>query len=179
MHPADGVILALVAISMLIGIFRGFVKEAFALAGWVAAYVVAQLFHAPLEVLLADHVETPSVRLAMAWGGLFVATLLLMALASYMIRSLLESAGAGGADHFLGGLFGLARGLILVLAALILLAPFTGRDPWWHEARLPREFMRYEPLGQELKQKLMQAARNAAGERPAPEGEGAAADRQP
>lgn len=178
MHPADGVILALVAVSMLIGIFRGFVKEAFALAGWIAAYVVAQLFHAPLELLLADYIGTPSLRLVIAWGGLFIATLLLAALAGYMVRSLMESAGAGGVDRFFGGLFGLARGLILVLAAMIVMAPFTGRDPWWHEARLPREFMRHEPLGQELKQKLMQAARNAAGERPAPRDDGTAAERQ-
>lgn len=179
MHPADGVILALVAISILFGLFRGFVREAFAVAGWIAAYVVAQLFHAPLQVLLADVIATPSLRLAAAWGGLFLATLLLASLLGYMVRSLMESAGAGGLDRLAGGVFGLLRGLVLVLAALILMAPFTGKDPWWHEARLPGVFMRYEPFGQELKDKVMRAARNAAGERPAPEGEDAAADRQP
>lgn len=179
MHPADGVILALVAISMIFGLFRGFVREAFALAGWIAAYVVAQLFHEPLQALLADLITTPSLRLMVAWGSLFVLTLLLAALLGYMVRSLMEFAGAGGLDRLLGGGFGLLRGLVLVLAGLILMAPLTGKDPWWHEARLPGMFMRYEPLGQEMKSKVMRAARNAAGEQPAPEGDGAAADRQP
>lgn len=179
MHPADGVILALVAISMVIGLFRGFAREAFALAGWVAAYVVAQLFHGPLEAELADLVATPSLRLLAAWGGLFVATLLLASLAGYMVRSLMESAGAGGVDRLLGGVFGLVRGLIVVLAAFILMAPFTSRDPWWREAWSPGAFMRYAPLGEALKDTVVQAARNAAGERPAPAGVGAAAGGQP
>lgn len=178
MHPADGIILAIIAVSMLFGIFRGFVREAFALAGWVAAYIVAQLFHAPLESLLADYIATPSLQLVAAWGGLFGVTLLLASLTGYMIRSLMEAAGLTVVDRLLGALFGIARGLLLVLALLVLLAPFVSRDAWWREAKLPREFMRYELLGRELKQKLMQAAGSAAGERPAPQEDGAAAARQ-
>lgn len=179
MHPADGVILALVAISMVIGLFRGFAREAFALAGWIAAYVVAQLFHAPLQAELAAAITTPSLRLIVAWGGLFVATLLLASLAGYMVRSLMESAGAGGVDRLLGGVFGLVRGLIVVLAAFILMAPLASRDPWWQEAWSPGAFMRHAPLGEALKDTVVQAARNAAGKRPPPEGEGTAADGQP
>lgn len=178
MHPADGVILAVVAISMLFGIFRGFVREAFALAGWIAAYLVARLFHAPLETLLADLIATPSLRAVAAWGGLFVATLLLAALAGYMVRSLMEAAGLTAVDRVLGGVFGVLRGLILVLALLVGLAPLVQQDAWWQEAALPRVFMRYEPLGQTLRQKAMQAARSVVGERPAPQDGGAVADGQ-
>ena len=53
MHPADIVILVVIALSVLLGVFRGFVREAFSLAGWFLAYVVARLFHAPLEEMLA------------------------------------------------------------------------------------------------------------------------------
>jgi hypothetical protein len=85
LHPADWVILGVIAISLALGFFRGFVREAFSVAGWMAAYVVARLFHAPLEQLLVDSISTPSLRLAVAWGGLFVTTLMLAALASYLI----------------------------------------------------------------------------------------------
>ena len=77
MHPADGVILAIIAISILFGVFRGLVREAFSLAGWVAAYVVARNFSAPFEHFLEAYIDTPSLRLLAAWGGLFVVTLLL------------------------------------------------------------------------------------------------------
>lgn len=178
MHPADGVILAIIAISMLFGIFRGLVREAFALAGWIAAYVVAQLFHMPMEAMLEPYIETPSLRLVTAWGGLFVVTLLLAALTGYMIRSLMESAGLSGIDRTLGAIFGIIRGLIVVLALLIVAAPFVSRDRWWQEARLPREFMRYELVGRELKQKLTQAARSVGSERPAERNGDAGSDEQ-
>lgn len=178
MHPADGVILAVIAISTAFGLYRGFVREAFSLAGWVAAYVVARLFHPALEVMLADVIATPSLRLAAAWGGLFVATLLLVALAGYMIRSLMEEAGISAVDRVLGALFGLVRGGILVLAVLVLLAPLVRNDAWWREARFPAAFMRYEPAGRELKQKVVEAARSAAAEAPAAPDRGDAAGAQ-
>ena len=179
MHTADLVILGVILASVLFGVFRGFVREAFALAGWVAAYVVARVFHAPLEPLLADYIATPSLRMAAAWGGLFVSTLALVALAGYMVRSLMEAAGISAVDRLLGGLFGLARGGILVLAALVLLAPFVKRDAWFHEAALPGAFMRLEQPGRELQQNLINAARTAAGDTPAPRDKAAAADGQP
>jgi membrane protein required for colicin V production len=179
MHPADGVILAIILVSMLFGIFRGFAREAFSLAGWFAAYVVARLFHAPLETMLADHISTPSVRLAVAWGGLFVTTLLLAAIAGYMVRSLMEAAGISSVDRILGAVFGLLRGLILVLALLVMAAPFAGRDAWWHEAVLPQAFMKYEALGRELRGKVVKAAKEAGNDVQAPPATDAAADRQP
>ncbi|HEX6591384.1 MAG TPA: CvpA family protein [Moraxellaceae bacterium] len=183
MHPADIVILVVIALSVLLGVFRGFVREAFSLAGWFLAYVVARLFHAPLEAMLADAITTPSLRLAVAWGGLFVATLLLCSVAAWMIMSLMEAAGLRGMDRFMGAIFGLLRGLILVLALLVMLAPFVGKDAWWQQAKLPREFMRYQLLGSELKRKVVQAAKEAGEAKPDAGGTQAPAqsgeDRQP
>lgn len=159
LHPADWMILGVITVSLALGFFRGFVREAFSLAGWIAAYVVARLFHAPLENLLADSISTPSLRLAVAWGGLFVTTLVLAALASYLVLSVIESAGLRGADRFLGAGFGVARGLLLVLAVLVMVSPFASRDPWWTNAKLPKEFLRFEAVGREMKNKVVQAAR--------------------
>jgi len=104
-HTADWIILGVFALSMAFGFYRGFVREAFALAGWVAAYVVARVFHAPLELQLADTIATPSLRLVVAWGGLFVTTLLLAALAGYMVLSLVEKAGLRLVDRCSRGRF--------------------------------------------------------------------------
>ena len=64
MNLADGIILFIIAASALISVRRGFTREAFSLLTWVAAFIVARLFSPALEVLLADSIETPSLRLA-------------------------------------------------------------------------------------------------------------------
>lgn len=160
-HTADWIITGVFVLSMAFGFYRGFVREGFALAGWVAAYFVARVFHAPLELQLATVIATPSLRLVAAWGGLFVTTLLLAALAGYMVLSLVEKAGLRFVDRLLGAGFGMVRAAILVLAVLVLMAPFAGRDPWWNEAVLPQQFMRYELLGRALKESVVTAARDA------------------
>jgi membrane protein required for colicin V production len=162
MHSADIAILIVLAISTVFGVFRGFVREAFSLVGWFAAYVVARFYHAPLMAALADYVATPSVRLVLAWGGLFLATLVLALLLGYVIRGLMSAAGIGFVDRMLGAGFGFIRGLILVLAVLVMLAPFTSQDAWWKEAKWPQVFMRYELLGRELKTSIVNAAKSVS-----------------
>lgn len=179
MHPADAVILVIILISVGFGVFRGFAREAFSLAGWIAAYMVARVFHGALESLLVDYIATPSLRMAAAWGGLFVTTLLLAAIAGYMVMSLMDAAGVRGIDRFFGAIFGLARGLILVLALVVIAAPFASRDHWWQSAKLPREFMRYELVGRELKSRLMKVASAAGNEEPVSQAASGTTDRQP
>jgi len=159
LHPADWIILGVIVISLAFGFFRGFIREAFSLSGWLAAYVVARLFHAPLENMLADSISTPSLRLATAWGGLFVTTLALAALAGHLVLSVIESAGLRSVDRFLGAVFGVVRGLILVLAVLVMVSPFASRDAWWTNARLPKAFLRFEAVGREMKDKVVKAAK--------------------
>lgn len=161
LQPADWVIVAIVGISMIFGLMRGFVREAFSLAGWLAALVVARVFFEPFDAMLAASVHTPSVRHAMAYGGLFVGTLVVAWLLGYAIMSLVNAAGLKWSDRMLGVIFGFARGLILVLALLILIAPFVNQDAWWHEAKLPKEFMKYEFLGRKLKEKVIEVAEPA------------------
>lgn len=160
MHPADLVILIALTASLLLGVFRGFVREAFSLAGWLAAYVVARLYHASAVAALSDFISTPSLRLIMAWGGLFVATLVVSMLIGYIVKNVVEGVGLGPLDRLIGGAFGLGRGLILVLALLVMIAPYTSQDTWWKEARLPQQFMRYELLGRELKTDLVNVAQS-------------------
>lgn len=159
LHPADWIILGVLAVSLGLGFFRGLVREAFSLAGWVAAYVVARLFHSALENLLVDSISTPSLRLAVAWGGLFVTTLVMASLISYLVLSVIESAGLRSVDRFLGAGFGVVRGLLLVLAALVMVSPFASGDSWWVNAKLPKEFLRFESVGREMKDKVVQAAK--------------------
>jgi membrane protein required for colicin V production len=132
----DYAILAVIAISVLVGVLRGFIKEVFSLLVWAAAFLVAYQFGGDVAALMEDAVSLPSVRAAMGFVGLFVAVLLVGGLINYLLGRLVASTGLSGTDRLLGGVFGAARGLFLVVAVL-LVAGFTPipADPWWQESR--------------------------------------------
>jgi membrane protein required for colicin V production len=166
MQPADWVILAIIGLSIVFGLMRGLVRESFSLAGWLAALIIARTFFSPFDALLASSISTPSLRHAMAYGGLFVGTLLVAWLLGFAIMSLVDAAGLKWSDRLLGAVFGLGRGLILVLSLLILLEPFVQQDPWWHSAKLPPVFMKYAFFGRQLRADVMHVALPPAGQRP-------------
>lgn len=135
MQWPDYAILAVIAISTLVGGLRGFIKEVFSLLVWAAAILVAYQFSGDVAALMEDAVSLPSARMVMGFTGLFVAVLLVGGLINYLLGRLVETTGLSGTDRLLGGVFGAARGLALVVAAL-LVAGFTPipADPWWQES---------------------------------------------
>ena len=78
-------IVCIVAISGLISLVRGFVKEAMSLLIWVAAFVVAMTFKEPAVELLVNFIDLASMRQLAAWAGLFVGTLLLGSVANFLL----------------------------------------------------------------------------------------------
>lgn len=146
MNWADWGILGILLVSSLISVKRGFVKEALSLATWVIAFVIAMLFGDQLAVLLTDLIPTPSIREMTAFVMLFAATLIVGAMVNYLIGELVRMTGLSGTDRLFGMIFGLARGLIVVMAALILLPSLVPleQDQWWHESALIPHFLAFE-----------------------------------
>ena len=142
MEYADYAILGIVAISILVGAIRGFIKEAFSLAVWAAAFLVAFQYSGALALQLENQIELPSARTALAFAGLFLSVLLLGGLLTFLVGKLVETTGLSGTDRLLGGVFGGVRGLVLVLA-LMLVAGLTPvpQDPWWQQSRSIQSLM--------------------------------------
>jgi|TARA_B100001059_G_scaffold234859_1_gene278671 membrane protein required for colicin V production len=138
----DWAIVAIIVVSALISLTRGFVKEALSLLTWVIAGLVAWLFGGALAELLAPYIETPSLRVIAACSILFVMTLLLGGLINYLIGQLVIVTGLSGTDRFLGMVFGAARGALLVVVAvgLLSLAPVEA-DTWWRESVVIPHFL--------------------------------------
>ncbi|UAW99733.1 CvpA family protein [Halopseudomonas nanhaiensis] len=138
----DWLIIGIIAVSALISLTRGFVKEALSLVTWVVAGLVAWTFGGALAELLVGYIETPSVRVITACAILFVLTLILGGLVNYLIGQLVAVTGLTGTDRFLGMVFGAARGVLLVVIAvgLLSLAPVEG-DLWWRESELIPHFL--------------------------------------
>jgi membrane protein required for colicin V production len=138
----DYAILATIAISLLVGALRGFIKEVFSLVTWAAAFVVAYRFAGDVATLMESHVALPSARTAMGFIGLFLLVLVVGGLLNYLIGRLVETTGLTGTDRLLGGVFGAVRGLAIVVAFL-LVAGFTPipQDPWWQESGMIQRLM--------------------------------------
>jgi membrane protein required for colicin V production len=140
--PVDWAIIAIVAISALISLKRGFVKEALSLLTWIIAGAVAWMFGGSLAQYLVNYIETPSARVIAGCTILFVATLLVGAMVNFLIGELIRVTGLSGTDRFLGMVFGAARGGLLVVIAvgLLSLGPVQ-QDQWWQQSRLLPQFV--------------------------------------
>ena len=141
MNFADYCIIGVLGLSVLMGLWRGFIGEVLALACWIAAFWVAWLLGPPLAERFSASISTPSVRVLLAYALCFIAVLIAGAIVAYLMRKLVEGSGLSGSDRLLGMLFGLVRGLALIVLVVFLLGftPFAG-DPWWHQSRLLPSF---------------------------------------
>jgi len=137
MNWTDYTIIAVLGLSVLMGLWRGFVVEVLALAVWACAFWVAWLLGPTLAERLSDSISTPSARVLLAYALCFIAVLVAGAIVTFIMRKLVEGSGLSGSDRLLGMVFGLARGLALVVLVVFLLGftPFS-QDPWWRASRL-------------------------------------------
>jgi membrane protein required for colicin V production len=140
----DIAIIALVVLSAVLSLFRGFVKEALALASWLVALWVAMLFYADLAVVLSQWIAEPSLQNIAAFSILFISVLLLGALVNYLAGKLVVKTGLTGTDRMLGAVFGVARGAFIV-ALMVLFAGLTPmpQDPWWQDSQLLGYFQEF------------------------------------
>ncbi len=134
----DWVILAIIGLSALISLMRGFVREALSLAGWIAAFLLAKAFYEPVAEMLAAHIETNSIRLGVAWVGIFVITLFAAGVVNYLFGKMIDKAGLSGTDRFLGMGFGALRGVLITALIVLALKQFTpvAKDEWWGQSEL-------------------------------------------
>lgn len=142
---ADYTILVVLAFSVIISIIRGFVREAMSLITWVAAFWIAFTFYSILASMLEGDIHSNNLRMIVAFGGLFLATLIIGGLINYLIGHLVDRTGLSGTDRVLGLGFGFARGVLLITVMLMLaeLTPMPN-DVWWKTSVLIPQFQPVE-----------------------------------
>lgn len=134
----DWVVVAIVLLSTLLSLLRGFTREALSLLGWIAAFVIAYVFAGQLASQMTDLISNITARYIAAWLLLLVGVLLLTGLVSMLMAQMVKATGLGTLDRLLGTIFGFARGVIIVLVLVFLIRELLPpRDQvWLYQAHL-------------------------------------------
>ena len=122
------------------------------MANWVLAFVIAVTFRDALATLFVAHIAAPSLREMLAFAILFAATLIVGAMVNHLISELVRMTGLGGTDKFLGVLFGIVRGFVVIMAVLLIVPPIIpiNEDQWWQESLLIPHFLGVENWAREI-----------------------------
>lgn len=137
MNGLDYALLGLVGLSALLGFWRGLISEIVALGAWVLAFLVARAFLTDVTPWVSAWVREPVLQAPVAFVVIFVGVLVVVALLRWLLRELVQAAGLGLADRFLGACFGLVRGGVIVFAVAMLVGlAGLAREAWWREASL-------------------------------------------
>lgn len=133
----DYCLLGLIGLSALLGLFRGLIREVFSLCLWGAAIWLSLKYNRDFSVYFQSFIPIPSVRMVVSFLALFIATLLLGGMLSFLLGKLVASTGLSGTDRLAGFMFGVVRGM-LIIALLVMLAGMTPlpEDPWWKQSKL-------------------------------------------
>ena len=135
----DYAVFSILAISIVLSIVRGMVRELLSLVSWVIAFMVANSFVMDFIRILPLSITGESFRMLISFSALFLSTLLVMSMFTILVSSLIRTAGLGLVDRFFGALFGFVRGALIVLL-MTLLAGLTSfpQESFWKKAALRR-----------------------------------------
>ncbi|MFU1984122.1 CvpA family protein [Bordetella hinzii] len=131
----DFVVMAILAVSGILGLVRGLLKEMLSLVAYLLAFAAAIWWGPTVYTWLQPYIETGVLRMGVSYAAVFIIVLLAVGLVNMTLGALIRSTGLSPADHGLGAVFGLARGL-LIIVVLVALAGYTPlpEETWWKEA---------------------------------------------
>ena len=136
----DFVLLAILAISVVLGLLRGLLKEVLSLVAYASAFLAAIWWGPTVSDWSGQWISQPFVSMALAYLGVFIAVLLSIGFVNMALSALLSKTGLTPADHGLGAMFGLLRGVLFVLI-LVILAGYTPlpEESWWKNAMFSKQ----------------------------------------
>jgi len=145
----DVLFVLVLVLSLLAGAWRGLMRELLSLLSWVVAAYVAWRFHGLLMGPLGGVIHSPGARQAAALVLMFIAAVVVLALVSHLLVSVLKRSPLRGTDRALGAVFGAVRGVVLIAATVLLVeATPLQKSLWWQgsslvpQARAPAQWLR-------------------------------------
>jgi len=133
----DYTVLIIIGFSIVVSMMRGAVKSLLAILGWIVAFYVAKTYLPLLTPLLPENIPSESLKTLAAFLILLISVLFINALLTVAISALVEKINLGWLNRFLGAVFGLLKGLLIV-CVLVLLSSLTSlpKEKMWTDAML-------------------------------------------
>lgn len=141
MVPLDWIIVAIVAVSAIVAASQGFLREIISLVGLVAGLALALWNYRVLAAPLWALVHSERVADALAFLLIAFGVMIAFGLLGRLIAALARKVGLGGLDRLLGAVFGVVRGCVLVVIAMVALAAFLPQTTWLRGSRLAPYFL--------------------------------------
>lgn len=134
----DIILLAVMLISAILAMVRGFMREVLSIASWAAAAVLTIYAYPKLLPMAKQYVNHDLAASGIVIGGVFLGTLLIVSVVTIKISDMILDSRVGALDRTLGFLFGLARGLLIVVVAFLFfvwLVPERSQPEWVKNAK--------------------------------------------
>lgn len=134
----DFAVIGIMLVSLLFGLWRGLVYEVLSLLGWPIAFVLSKLFANDVAPLMTM-VQEALLRVSVAYALVFIAALIVWGVLVWLLSRLVKAIGLGWLDRVLGGLFGVLRGGLVILA-VVWLAGLTDipKQSFWRTAQMSK-----------------------------------------
>ncbi|UGX87856.1 CvpA family protein [Phyllobacterium meliloti] len=128
----DGILLGITLVSAVLAMVRGFSREVLSVVSWAAAAAAAYLFYKPVVPFLAPYISNETIAQIAAAGIVFIVTLIIVSVITMKIADFIIDSRIGALDRTLGFLFGAARGVLLVVVAMLFFNWLvTENQPAW------------------------------------------------
>lgn len=139
MNAVDIVILVILAASVLLAFWKGFVHQVLSLMGWVLALLAARLLGQEVAPVFGSFLSDPGLQLAAAYIAIVIVVLLASKVISSAFGTLVQKIGLGSLDRILGLAFGALRGLLIVvvMVAIASLTDLRHHKLWQESLLLP------------------------------------------
>lgn len=158
MNTLDIIILAIMVLGLAKGFYTGFIKSFVNVIGWLLALVLGSYFAADMAPWITNNVPALSAKLSLVLGFLMIvlAVISLLTIISFIMNQLLETLNLKILDRVAGGVFGAAKGLLVVLVMMSLTAPMMQRFAIWQQSQLVPELMPLAPIATKLSKDVWQ-----------------------
>jgi membrane protein required for colicin V production len=137
MNLLDIAITLIILLSCVFGLWRGLIKEVLSLVTWIAALLLAKTYAGILaSSVFTNVIDNSSIRYVVAFAIIFILVMMLGTFLNFLMSKVLAVTGLKFADRLLGGVFGISRGLLIVLIGLFLSGIFISETQQWQQSLL-------------------------------------------
>lgn len=158
MNGLDLLILATITLCVWRGFQLGLVRSVLSVVGWLVGLFVGTQYARPLAPLFAEWIETPALQTVAAFVLLIFTVFLLFRLLSALLVSVLQALALRPLERLAGAAFGAAKGGLIVLILISMVAPWLQSAQWWQQSNMVQQLMPYAPLAMQVSKQLAEQA---------------------